>query len=53
MRRLRIPFYSTREQWDLEPTKEVKKMCKKYGLPVPRDYDYTKIDDETFLIRLL
>lgn len=45
--RLRIPFYSTKEQWDFGTDKgKFKKMCNEYGLPVPKDYDYTKTNDE-------
>ena len=36
-------FYSNREQWDIISDKsEFKKLAKKYGVPVPRDYHVTE-----------
>ena len=36
-------FYSTREQWDIISDKaEFKKLARKYGVPVPKDYHVTE-----------
>lgn len=44
-----LPFYVTREQWELCSNKErFKELCRKFNVPVIEEYDINSIDNMTF-----
>lgn len=45
-KRTNHPFYATKEQWDISTDKSLfKATCRKYGLPVAKDYKITELEN--------